>query len=750
LNEGEIAPEDDNCLLLSGKSAPWMPFRAGLMPEFTCHALHTIVATSIRTTTMEFCKAQADHTDAMGACFGSDDAYAPGSTNLLEAFNDMHSFNLDKSLKVRVRDDEELADNPACTTSLETSGDLSAAIPGCGQIVKRGFNVIAQTEVEISSTITGTWSFNVRTGDAFNADFILEDASRKRIIEVNILEKADGAGISKKLVAGVYTLRVIALYVGDVGSPSIDFVPPEQCTSTFASGISEDSDAGVAAGARRYFEEQTSYQCGAFPADPEMDFKDKALDTIMKDKDEENLSGAAEFDGAFFAMRMSVDVMKTVGDPKSLLDLSGNFIAFSGAMAFMVFPKVEIDIILNPGKTGGLSAYFGVHMRFTDILYLMMLSPLCVDPVMATVMAGAIASTQVLLRSNKKMAALDDAGMKIAGTLDVSPIDFTVLKKGFKLTDIETAVMLGLEFEADGFNMLIKFFTGSVQKSVADFIIPMIVIYEKIMEVMDALVEGLKITKDKLKEASAGLNDVQNSLLPLLHKSNRGRARYEEIDRNYQHVKRVARGEGCHEHCEHGHWRCCGGSCKDLFQRYRPEGCRWRWGEAIYEEGKLWIQRADQWVQYEVELLAYNVASKGISALKNTLNIAGRAVTKAEEEISAKLAEASKNAPGVGKLMQMLGIPEKDRYLESTGQTNTKAIRAKLQRELNIFSLKELSVTTVFVVGAMAFKAQASLMLFGYDIDLIFAFSVDPKRLMVSRYKLNAVPHSLNALGFDR
>jgi hypothetical protein len=34
--------------------------------------------------------------------------------------------------------------------------------------------------------------------------------------------------------------------------------------------------------------------------------------------------------------------------------------------------------------------------------------------------------------------------------------------------------------------------TGSVQKSVADFFIPMIVIYEKIMEIIDDLVEALK------------------------------------------------------------------------------------------------------------------------------------------------------------------------------------------------------------------------------------------------------------------
>jgi hypothetical protein len=152
--------------------------------------------------------------------------------------------------------------------------------------------------------------------------------------------------------------------------------------------------------------------------------------------------------------------------------------------------------------------------------------------------------------------------------------------------------------------------------------------------------------------------------------------------------------------------------------------------KAIPEEGVLWAKSPDKWFDYNTEKLAYEVLMKGVGALEVTLKIAIWSVSKAEEEISAKLAEASKNAPGVGKLMELIGIPEKDRYLASNGQTNTKAIRAKLQRELNIFSLKELSVTTVFVVDAMAFKAQASLVLFGYDIDLIFAFSFDPKRLM--------------------
>jgi hypothetical protein len=78
-------------------------------------------------------------------------------------------------------------------------------------------------------------------------------------------------------------------------------------------------------------------------------------------------------------------------------------------------------------------------------------------------------------------------------------------------------------------------------------------------------------SKDKLKEASAGLSDARGALLPLKHKSDRGRAQFEEIDREYDSVKRTARGEVCHAYCHHGHWRW--GGCKDAWQHYRPDNC---------------------------------------------------------------------------------------------------------------------------------------------------------------------------------
>jgi hypothetical protein len=752
--------EPSTCMKVKGADLPWIPLKKGSLPAMECGDRHTLTISSALVTSVPFCKeghaASYASDGTRAACWGAEGHARAGSLTTISEVYDVLTKN---------------ATANTCHESLSSTSisSIDEAVPGCGvsRDSVRSFNALVSMEVIFDFTESAKYAFRVHLGSAFRFTITLErgvkDGTQPNLDFDDMTPPADGNfDFERDLQAGIYRLLVIAAYgTTAINKPYIAFKPPVAC----ANEKNSTAEPGYV-----YFKTGTSYTCGSRTYDDrQLEEESSGAAVLLEDftaevSADEGSSTGAQFDGAFFGFRMSVSIMdafkKDENGASKLLDLGGNYFAMSGSIGFLILPRVDCEFFFNPGKTGGLSFYFGVTLRWDEILTIM-------DPT-AYVSMGAFSIAAVASGAIEAAAAAADAvgigdgnarenfnkameAVTISGTMDLKPIDFTVLHD-FSFAKVETALMLGLEINPTGLNTIVSLIQGTLMASIKAIVWPIINTVQVFLDNLDGLINGLAWAEGKLKDEQNKLEAKDREITDKKAEAEAASRTHErmkvEVDRDhetgcvglgrcwctselkwvYTHTTENCVGRGrwraCHSH-RHHEWRKIWsphGNC----ERERDDAKSRYWsniGGVISAKAKADLR----WTTYFAVVGSRAVVSAAV-------DVAVKAVGKARSDLEAARKAIKDASPQVAVMIQKLGI--KGTVFHDDGRITLQPIKDWISLgNVKFFAIHEITIMTRFKGTETALRGTVSFTFLGKNYDIAIAFSIDPFKLIGQFFK---------------